>query len=116
MGILWGVSGQESGVAPSQGSAPMGILWGVSSRESSVAPSLGKIANTIAWDQTNCVMVAPGRPEYWVSMLKDLPTTGTVPTIPDRIVHEEATSSECVTHYSSGALEPPEAQLPCTGR
>ena len=60
MGILWGVSGQESGVAPSQGSAPMGILWGVSSRESSVAPSLEKFANTIAWDQTNCVMVAPG--------------------------------------------------------
>ena len=31
-----------------------------------------------------------------------------------RSLHEEV--SECVTRYSSGALELPEAQLPCTGR
>lgn len=47
---------------------------------------MGEILRKIMWEQTDCVLVAPGWPKSWVSMMQALPITRTVTTAPDKVV------------------------------
>ena len=49
---------------------------------------MGQIIRKIEWEQTDCILIAPGWPKYWVSMLRDLPITRTVPITPEKFVTE----------------------------
>ena len=47
---------------------------------------MGQVIRKIAWEQTDCILITPGWPKYWVSMLNDLPIAKTVTIDPEKVV------------------------------
>ena len=49
--------------------------------------------------KTDCILITPGWPKYWVSMLNDLPIAKTVTIDPEKVVTGGQRTQESLFYY-----------------